>query len=69
MAAKKYLIRNGPSLDFNLGISYALLLSQFLLSPTYFARSFTIVVDRQLFDVNIDSGAFTVAEGPRDAES
>jgi len=49
--------------------SCALLLSQFLLSTTYFDRSFIIVVDRQFIDVNIDSGAFTVAEGPRDAES
>jgi len=48
MAAKKYLISDGPSLNFNLGISCALLLSQFLLSTTYFDRSFIVVVDSLL---------------------
>jgi len=48
MAAKEYLIRDGRSLDFNLGISYALLLSQFLLSTTYFDRSFIVVVESLL---------------------
>jgi len=39
-------------------------------STTYFDRPFIIVVDRQfIIDVNIDRGACTVAEGPRDAES
>jgi len=65
MAAKEYLIRDGPSLDFNLGISYALLLSQFLLSTTYFDRSFIVVVDSLL----MWTLTAVVAKGPRDAES
>jgi len=48
MAAKEYLVSDGPSLNFNLGISFALLLSQFLLSTTYFDRSFIVVVDSLL---------------------
>jgi len=65
MAAKEYLICDGPSLDFNLGISYALLQSQFLLSTTYFDRSFIVVVDSLL----MWTLTAVVAEGPRDAES
>ena len=65
MAAKEYLIRDGPILNFNLGISCALLLSEILLSTTYFDRSFIVVVDSLL----MRTSTAAVAEGPRDAES